>query len=233
MESLDRRGSYHGGMYIRSKMKMMKRMTNILTMCLICCLSISAANQTTQAQMQEAITNINKAASGLKSMSCIFVQTKHLSMLNDKMVSHGRMSYQQPNKLRWEYTSPYRYIFVFNGTKVYVGNKSKKDVIDTNKNKVFKEVARIMMSTVTGKALSNTSDFSIAVESADTSWSVTLTPKKKELRQMFSRIQIIFSKSTLMISELNLYEKNGDRTNIKFSNIISNGNINADQFDIH
>ena len=89
------------------------------------------------------------------------------------------MNYKQPNKLRWEYTTPYQYLFIFNGTKVYVGNESRKDVIDTNTNKVFKEVARIMMSTVTGTALSNSSDFSIDVADGNTQWQITLVPKRK------------------------------------------------------
>ncbi len=77
----------------------------------------------TQTQTQDVIKKINTTAAELKSMSCTFVQTKNLSMLNDKMVSKGQMYYSQPNKLRWEYTSPYNYIFIFNETKVYVGNK--------------------------------------------------------------------------------------------------------------
>ncbi|WP_301869043.1 outer membrane lipoprotein carrier protein LolA [Bacteroides caecimuris] len=186
----------------------------------------------TQTQTQDVIKKINTTAAELKSMSCTFVQTKNLSMLNDKMVSKGQMYYSQPNKLRWEYTSPYNYIFIFNETKVYVGNKSKKDVIDTNSNKVFKEIARIMMNTVTGKALSNTADFSVSVADAPNFWEITLVPKKKDLKQMFSKIEMYFNKTNNMISELNIIEKNNDKTNIKFSNISTNKAIDASLFAI-
>lgn len=165
-------------------------------------------------------------------MSCTFTQTKYLSLLSDKMVSSGKMYYKQPNKLRWEYTSPYDYLFVFNGTKVYVGNKSKKDVIDTNTNKIFKEIARIMMNTVTGKALSNKTDFTISVVGNNTSWVVTLIPKKKDMKQMFSKIELIFNKSNTMISEINIFEKNNDRTNIKLTNIVNNGSVSENYFVI-
>lgn len=196
------------------------------------CISNAVAAPLSAAQQKEVIAKINKATSGLKSMSCSFTQTKHLSLLSDKMVSEGKMSYKQPNKLRWEYTSPYQYLFIFNGTKVYVGNKSRKDVIDTNSNKLFKEVARIMMSTVTGTALSNAADFSVSVEDGKTSWNVTLIPKKKEMKKMFTRIVLSFSKSDLMISEINLHEKNNDRTNIRLRNIKTNIAINENLFAI-
>ena len=209
-------------------------MKRIITICLVVmvCVANAIAVPLSATQQKEVIAKINKATSGLKSMSCSFTQTKHLSMLSDKMVSEGKMNYKQPNKLRWEYTSPYQYLFIFNGAKVYVGNKSRKDVIDTNSNKLFKEVARIMMSTVTGTALSNAADFSVTVEDGKTLWNVTLIPKKKEMKKMFTRIVLSFSKSDLMISEINLHEKNNDRTNIRLRNIKTNIPINENLFAI-
>lgn len=197
----------------------------------LCSLQAMAAGMTTQ-QKSEAIAKINNAASGLKSMSCNFVQTKYLSLLSDKMVSEGKMYYRQSDKLRWEYTSPYSYLFIFNGSKVYVGGKNRKDVIDTNTNKVFKEVARIMMSTVTGKALSNSTDFNVDIETSGNNWTVTLVPKKKDIKQMFTKIVLTFTKSDTMISEINIYEKNGDRTNIKLKDITTNTSLNENLFAI-
>lgn len=197
----------------------------------LCSTQLEAAGLTAK-QKTEAIAKINQAASGLKSMKCSFVQTKYLSLLSDKMVSEGKMYYRQSNKLRWEYTSPYSYLFIFNGTKVYVGGKSRKDVIDTKNNKVFKEVARIMMNTVTGKALSNSSDFAVDISSSGNDWLVTLVPKKKDLKQMFKKIIMKFSKSSTMISEIDIYEKNGDRTNIKMKNITTNCSLNESLFAI-
>lgn len=185
------------------------------------------------AKQKEVISQINKAASGLKSMTCSFVQTKYLSLLSDRMVSQGKMSYRHPDKLRWEYTSPYQYLFIFNRNKVFVGNNSRKDVIDTGSNKLFKEVARIMMGTVTGTALSNPSDFTTTVADSKDNWIVTLIPRKKEMKKMFAKIVLCFSKADLMISEINLFEKNNDRTQIKLKNISTNIPVNESLFAIH
>lgn len=209
----------------------MKNITTIIFLLLFCSVTATAAAMSSQ-QKQEVITRINKTAAGLKSMSCSFTQTKHLSLLSDKMVSEGKMSYKQPDKLRWEYTSPYQYLFIFNGSKVYVGNNSRKDVIDTQTNKVFKEVARIMMSTVTGTALSNSADFSIDVGDGSSTWKVTLIPKKKEMKGMFTKIELSFNKSNLMIAEINIYEKNNDRTNIRIKDVSTNITLNESLFAI-
>ena len=191
-----------------------------------------SASAITEQQKKDVISKINNASTSIQSMSASFTQTKFLSMLSDKMVSSGKVYYSKSDKLRWEYTSPYQYLFIFNGSKVYVGNKSKKNVIDTNTNKVFKEIARIMMSTVTGTALSNTSDFSISLSESSNQWVITLVPKKKELKSMFSKVILYFNKTSYIVSEINIYEKNGDRTNIKFSGLTTNKKIDATLFSI-
>lgn len=49
---------------------------------------------------------------------------------------------------------------------------------------------------------------------------------------MFSKIVLTFTKVNVMISEVDIYEKNGDRTNIKLSRIKKNGTINENFFNI-
>lgn len=191
-----------------------------------------SASAITEQQKKDVISKINNASTSIQSMSASFTQTKYLLMLSDKMVSSGKVYYSKSDKLRWEYTSPYQYLFIFNGSKVYTGNKSKKNVIDTNTNKVFKEIARIMMSTVTGTALSNTSDFSISLSESSNQWVITLVPKKKELKSMFSKVILYFNKTSYIVSEINIYEKNGDRTYIKFSGLTTNKKIDATLFSI-
>ena len=54
-----------------------------------------------QGNSQQIIDQINSATSKLSSLQCDFVQTKTVKILNEKLVSKGRMWYQQPNRLRW------------------------------------------------------------------------------------------------------------------------------------
>lgn len=207
-------------------------MKRLFTIFILCGLLSFSASAITEQQKKDVIAKINQTSASIETMAADFTQTKNLSLLNDKMVSEGKIYYKRPDKLRWEYISPYDYLFIFNGTKVYVGNKSRKDVIDTSSNKIFKEVARIMMSTVTGTALSNTTDFTITVDDSGNLWKVTLVPKKKELRNMFSKVVLSFNKANYQVSEIDIFEKNNDRTNIKFRNLKVNKQVDASLFNI-
>ena len=103
---------------------------------------------TAQTSQKEIIRKLNAAVSNINTMQCDFVQTKHMKMLNEKLVSSGKMAYKQSDKLKWEYTSPYSYIFILNGTKIYLNKGSRNDEIDVRQNKLFQEIAKIMMNSV-------------------------------------------------------------------------------------
>lgn len=176
---------------------------------------------------------INLVASKMQTMQCNFVQTKYLKMLNDKMVSHGKMYYRQSDKLRWEYTSPYAYIFILNGTKVLLKREKHDDIIDVRQNKIFKEIARIMMNSVVGKCFSDNKDFHVSIASSASDWITTLLPQHSNMKQMFQKIIIHFNKQRSMVSRVELYEKNGDRTVIDLKNVLTNAPVNAKLFAIN
>ena len=176
---------------------------------------------------------INALASNMKTMQCDFVQTKYLKMLNDKMVSKGKMYYQQSDKLRWEYTSPYTYTFVLNGAKVLISKGKRNDVINVNQSKMFKEIARIMMNSVVGKCLTDSKDFKVDLVGSSAEYMATLYPQRKQMQQMFQKIILHFNKQKSTVSIVELIEKKGDKTVIELKNVKTNAPVNAKVFSIN
>ncbi len=206
----------------------MKRILYIILMCLTPVLAM-AQNE----GEQKIIQKISKAAQSMTSMQCDFVQTKHMKLLNDNMVSYGKMYYQQNSKLRWEYTSPYTYTFILNDSKVLLKKGNRNDVIDVNQNKMFKEIARMMMNSVVGKCLTDKKDFKISVAETPEQYVATLLPQKKDMKQMFSKVILYVNKRQLSIAKVEMQEKKGDNTVIELKNIQLNKNINASVFAIN
>lgn len=205
----------------------MKKAISIFLMILIPSLCFS------QNANQQIIDKINTAASKLTTMQCDFVQTKHVKLLNDKMISKGKMYYSQPNKLRWEYTSPYTYTFILSGNKVTLKKGGKNSVINVNQNKMFREIVNIMMNSVVGKCLSDRKSFKTTVKDTPSEWVATLTPQSKELKQMFTKIILHFNKQKSVIVKVEMFEKNGDTTSIVLENIVTNKRINESVYSIH
>ena len=141
--------------------------------------------------------------------------------------------FQKDNRLRWEYVKPYTYTFVLNGDKVLLKSSQRSDVIDVKQNKVFKEIAHIMLQSVVGDCLNDDKNFrsTITIDGGD--WLITLKPLRKNIRQLFQNIVLRFSRQQALITKVELTEKNGDKTIIELRNVKKNETIAPDMFALH
>ena len=187
---------------------------------------VSAAEQT------RMVSQIESAAAAMKSMQCDFQQTKTLALLTSKMQSKGRMYYSGGKLLRWEYTSPYSYIFIINSGKVLMKNGAKSSTLDTKSSKLFQEITRIMMNSVTGRCLSSKTDFSVVMLKKGNDWIAQLTPLKKELKAIFSSLTLHFDATQKVVTEVEMKEKSGDTTVIRLQNIKKNTTIASSLFQL-
>lgn len=208
-------------------------MRRILFFLMALCMSLVTTSAQRKVDEANVVRKINAVAASMKSMQCDFMQTKYLKMLNDKMVSHGKMFYQQSNKLRWEYTSPYSYAFVLNGQKVLISKGKRTDVINVGQSKLFKEIARMMMNSVVGKCLTDKKDFQVNLAEGASEYVATLYPRQKQMQQMFRKIILHFNKQRSVVSKVELVEKKGDKTVIELNNVKTNTTINAKVFSVN
>ena len=213
----------------------MKNRFFISLLLMLCFISVDAKlTPDNDSQRREMSQKINAAASAMTTLDCNFVQVKQLKMLNDKMTSTGVMRYKKSGKLRWEYTSPYKYVFIINGSKVLIDTGKQRNVIDINTNKMFEEIARIMMNSVTGKCLADNKEFAVKYFIEDKgNWGADLIPLKKQMKQMFSLIRLHFDVKQMVVTSVELHEKSGDNTVITLKNIKKNQPVNESNFKIN
>ena len=200
---------------------------------LFICILVPFIGKAQNPQQSDIIEQINKASAQMQSLECEFVQTKFLSILDDKMVSKGRMYYQQADKLRWEYTSPYTYTFILNQNQVLLKNDNRSDVIDVNQNRMFKEIARMMMNSIVGNCLSDDKSFKTTVVVSGTDWIATLIPIKRDMKQMWNKLVLHINPDLKVVYKVEMHEPSGDYTIIDLNNIKTNNKINAEVFNIN
>ncbi|MBR0182113.1 MAG: outer membrane lipoprotein carrier protein LolA [Bacteroidaceae bacterium] len=204
-------------------------MKRILAILLLLCTTVLYTHAQSRQLMLDVIASTTAQT---RDMECDFVQTKKIKLLNRSMVSRGHMSYRQPDKLRWEYTTPYTYVFVVNGSKVQILNNNRKDVIDVDRNRMFREIVNIMLGTVAGTSLGDRSSFRTTVTGTQTVYIATLVPQKKEMRQMYSNIILHFDPKAGVVSKIEMNEAKGDITTIELRNIHKNRNLNDARFSV-
>lgn len=204
--------------------------------CFFCAFSLINAQPeyklATEHQQKEMIEKITAASAQLKTLRCDFVQKKTISIISDEMVSEGKMFFKQNDKLRWEYTNPYQYEFVLNGDKVMINSGTTKNVIDVNSSKVFREISKIILSGINGSGIFDSSKFIVQFKVGAKDNMVILTPKQKELKQMFHQIRLRFNKSDYSVNSVEIEELNGDITHIEMKNKQINKELSDEIFTI-
>lgn len=208
---------------------MMKLKIRLLVMLWILLSVPSRAQNYTPAQVRQ---QINAVASRMKTMTCDFVQTKSVAMLKSKLVSRGHMYYAQPNKLRWEYTTPYSYTFLLNGQTVWMKNEKGSNRVNVAQSKMFKEITRIMMSSVVGSCVSNSRDFNVTLQGKGNNWKAIMKPKRNPMKQMFKAITVYFDMKRAMVIGVKMIEQNNDATSIVLQNTKLNLPINEKVFSV-
>lgn len=197
----------------------------------LCSVSLSAQYQSaTEAQKKEVMDKITQAAGDMNSMQGDFVQVKELSFMDDKVMSEGKMYYKKTNKIRWEYTKPYSYVFSMDGQHVRMTSGDKTNKVPVNSSKMFGEISKVMVGGVSGKGLVDSPDFDTQFLVGKDDYKIVLTPKKKEMKDLFSTVQIYVGKDDNRIRAVELIEKSGDKTTITLKNVQVNTTISDDIF---
>ncbi len=199
-------------------------------------LLIPAAYGSRQQKSQSAdgptIAKISAAVSKIKTMKCNFIQTKQMTMLNETMTTKGTMAYQKADRLRWEYTSPYKYTFVLNGSDVLIKNGTKTEKANAAQAGVFREIAQIMMNAFSGNSLTDTKDFTASLRTAKTEYVATLTPQRKDMKKMIKTVTLHINKEKAVVTKVELEEQSGDYTVIELKDIKTNVTLPASTFAI-
>ena len=149
------------------------------------------------------------------------------------MQSRGKMYYVKPNKLRWQYNTPYNYIFILNGDEVHIKSENSAQTVDIQRNKMFRQLSNVILQSITGGHLNNSTDFTVEILKEDGIYLAKLAPKKKELQKLYTSIEITFSSDLSMVKSVRMDEKTGDITTVELQNIKVNTKISETLFKLN
>jgi outer membrane lipoprotein carrier protein len=184
------------------------------------------------AEVGEMQKNIATSSTGMKSLRCAFEQTKTLSILAEEVHSTGFLIYRQPDKLHWEYMTPYHYLFAMNDGKVTIASGDSKNEIDIASNRLFREISSIIVSGINGQDIFNETRFSLKYLTGTSGYLMALTPKQKDIKQLFHEIRLYFDAKDHTVNVVEIEETGGDKTVIRMKNKQINTKIEDAVFDI-
>jgi outer membrane lipoprotein-sorting protein len=168
----------------------------------------------------------------VNSIQCDFTQEKHLTILQDKITSSGKFTFKKENQLRWEYTSPIKYLIILSNNRVYIKDEGKSNQYDLGSNKTFREINNIMTGAVQGNLLQDDTKYKPSFYENNKNFLVILNPTDKAVKDFIKSIHLYFDKKSLSVIMIKLVENSDDFTLIEFKNRKQNIPVSADMFKI-
>ena len=172
---------------------------------------------------------VRKTAQSTKSIQSDFTQTKQLSVLDNAIVSEGHLTFKAPNLVKWEYTKPYQNTAIFKDDKLLVNNEGKKDEMDLNSNRLFRNLNTLIVNSIKGDMFDE-SQFQISYFKKEQDYLVKFIPKDKRLKKFIERFELFFDKDSGQVKKVKLIEPNEDYTLIVFKNKHLNGTLSDSVF---
>jgi outer membrane lipoprotein-sorting protein len=192
----------------------------VFVLCLLLagfCAKAQYAGYTLLAHTDDFRAAFAAASQKTQSLKSDFVQEKNLSVLSEKIVSHGKFYFRRENNVRMEYTTPFQYLMILAGAHIYIRDGQKENSVSTKSNKLFGQINQLVIDCVRGTAMNNT-DFSVRVFEGAQTYLIELTPLAANMQTLFKTISVTVDKKDYTASRIHMLEPSGDYTIITFSN---------------
>ena len=178
-----------------------------------------------------SLEDIQKKSSEIKSVGARFTQEKHIQILARPLISKGIFYFQAPDSVRWEYISPVKSILLMHKGNIRRYLISGKGAVKDSGNAaqsmqfVLPEISRWTRGQFTDN------DYFMASFKGGKEKQVVLTPRKKELSSMISRIVITPSPDTPgVLKSVKIVEGEGNYTLLEFTDVRINEKLNDSLF---
>lgn len=168
----------------------------------------------------------------LSSLECDILQKKFSEMLNSPALTEGRFYYANTNRIRWEYTSPFSFVFVINNDKLIMNDGEKVNRFDLNSNKVFEEISHFLNAIMKGSITESHAGFSLAYLENAGHYRLDITGLPGNETSYFNSVSVYYLKKDFGIAALKITDRTGDVTHVEFRNIKINQPIADEKFTV-
>ncbi len=175
------------------------------------------------AAVADAVASLEQFFNGTEAYSADFDQVVLDESYRQIDEASGSLSILRPGRFRWDYDPPAEQMIVGDGDKVWIYDIELKQVIVRDQQQALGQSPAILLA---GEGEAKR-DFEISDQGVqgDLSW-VKAIPKSEQ--SGFEEIRIAFADNELAVMEL--VDGLGQTTRIRFSNVVHNPTLPADQF---
>lgn len=176
----------------------------------------------------EVVKRLKEVQEKTKDFSADLHQEKKLSLMKEKIVSRGRIRFKKPDKVSIEFFHPESSQMVFDGKTVLLYYKEEKlaERYSLRSNPMAERYLLFSKDPFQEKL----AEWRI-LEDRESFLAMEIIPKVKD--PLFVKTRLRVSKKDWMVIGMEMIEKNGDTTSIRYSNMKVNTGLTDSDFEIH
>lgn len=199
---------------------------------LLCSASLLFAQERKIENTEQFLSQLEKAASSVKSIESDFKQIKHLDIFDEEITSLGKFYYRFENKISLNYQKPMSYLIVINNDKIMINSDGRKNIMSLKDNKLMSEMQGMLTASMTGNFSNVSKDYRMEYFDAVEHYLVKVTPINATIKTYISEFKIYLDKKDFSVVRLRIIETQSDYTDYFFSNKKFNTLANDDFFVI-
>jgi len=174
----------------------------------------------TSSDAQALKNKVKAVADATRTITSNFKQYKHMDFLSQAIESTGRLSFKEPDWVKWEYTEPFAYSVIFKNETLYINNEGQKSDTDMGSKKLFKQLNQLIANSIKGD-LFDSDEFRIDYFQKGKDREVHFSPRDEDFASFIKAFHITFNTQGEVI-EVKMLEPSNDYTRIVFIDRVTN-----------
>lgn len=159
-----------------------------------------------------------------KNIKGDFAQQRYLKNMAKPIVSSGQFVLVPNSGLLWQLKKPFVDTIRVQKTGIEQLSAHGKWMASQQSASAQKNQVKLFLDLLAGQTSGLQSQFNIALTGSAEQWQIQLLPNSVLMKQIFTKIDIYGDR---VVKKISLHEKQGDRTDILFSNIKVNAGLNG------
>lgn len=176
------------------------------------------------AAARDCLREIERAQADTRSLRARFVQTKHLSLLGEPIVSRGLFVFAKPDRVLWEIEEPQPLRVLITGGEVRLDGVSQRDSSMLAVSPLSTMLSQLG-SIFAGEVEALEAGFDVVAADAGGRIELTLTPRREDWKRMFRVVRLQFERPLLAVRRIELEDALGDRLEIELSAVERNVDV--------
>jgi outer membrane lipoprotein carrier protein len=177
---------------------------------------------------QQALDAIQKEYENILTFEADFTQKSYVKMMNQTQSVKGTVKIKKPGKMKWVYGAPDTQILISDGKNLWLYIPEEEQATKVPVESIYSSNTPALFLAGKGKLTQSFNVESVSEENRNIL--VNLVPKSED--QGLARLILHADKKNYQITGSTVYDKLGNKTEIKFSRARINREIPEEQFQL-